>query len=808
MIYFGYNLILTIFAPVLCIYGVVRSLVRGVPISQIRERFGYLPTSFEQVKRQPIWVHAVSVGEVVSVEPLLRHFKKNIPRVPIYLSTTTPEGRQIAKEKLAELTDGVFWMPFDFTFAVSKCLTTLRPRLVVIAETEIWPNLFRLSRKNGSNLMIVNGRMSDRSAVWYERFSWFFAAVLHEVSRIIVQSEEDRERFIAAGASEAKISVGGNLKYDSVSSDESLMPDIENFLNEIDSDPILIAGSTREHEERPILEAFCRIAQNRPRALLILAPRHPSRFREVGELVEDLELPFVRRSELSKRVPLNFVRPTVMLLDSVGELAALYKHASLVFIGGSLNGWGGHNLLEPAVCGCPVVVGPYMQNFRLVTEDMLRNDSILQIPSDAELVGAFEDILSDPRKAAELAERAKDTAERHTGAARRMSVVAMELYRKVLVSRYPSGMKSLVLKFPAKLWEIGVRVHAAIYTHGVRKCRQLNVFTLCVGNVTVGGTGKTPTVVWITEALNAMGLYPAVLTRGYRRVNRNRKIVAMPGEPISTLDIGDEAQLLLQRFSEKGLAVPVAVGADRYRAGMSIKNTLKPDLFVLDDGLQHHRLHKDFNLVLIDVDDPFGSDAVVPLGRLREPLSGLTRASAFLLTHTQSDHDYSAIEQRLQKWNQTAPIYRSRVDVTSLRGITTGEDLSFDSLEGLPSLAFAGLGNPYNFFRSVDTLGARLTRCLRYPDHHRYTMDDINRIVEVSQKGKAQCVITTEKDLINLCHAVQKTCVTKTDRESILRELFATVPLVCLSVQIRIEQGERLIQQIISANSEYETVKG
>ena len=594
MAYFGYNLLLAILSPLLLPYALARSWVRGIRGERLRERLGHLPALFQQTRREAIWLHAVSVGEAASAESLLGRLRATFPGVPVFLSTTTPEGRKVADEKLSSLLDGVFYLPLDIPFALRRAFETVQPRLVIVAETEIWPNFFRLAKRHGAGLMIVNGRMSDRSAPRYARFRWFFSAVLGQVDRMLVQSEQDRDRFLAAGAPEKNVSVGGNLKYDFTPSDAALPADVAGFLDRLDAAPILVAGSTRETEEEPVVAAFREIAQKRPRALLVVAPRHPARFDEAAETVKASGLPLVRRSELTADEPRSAPLPAVLLLDSVGELASLYSRADLVFVGGSLNGWGGHNILEPALHRRLVIVGPYMQNFRSIADRMLRDRAIIQVNAADELAGAFEQVLSDPQMANELGARAREAAEQQRGAAERAVAEAERVHgrppRRVRFGR----LTRTLLRFPAALWKVGARVHAGVYEIGLRKRRRLDTFALCVGNITVGGTGKTPTVMWLVEKLHAAGLRPAVLTRGYRRADSEPATVLAPGETLLPFVGGDEAHLMLRQFRRREISIPLGIDADRYRTARRIETAHEPDLFVLDDGFQHFRLDRDF----------------------------------------------------------------------------------------------------------------------------------------------------------------------------------------------------------------------
>ena len=809
MAYFVYNLLLAILSPLLFPYALARSWFRGIRGERLWERLGRLPASFQQTGRQTrrdaIWLHAVSVGETTSAQSLLGRLRASLPGVPVYLSTTTPEGRRVAEEKLSSLIDGVFYLPLDIPYTLRRAFATIRPRLVIVSETEIWPNFFRLAKRHGARLMIVNGRMSDRSSPRYASLRWFFGTVLQDVDRILVQSEQDRERFLAAGAPETNVAVGGNLKYDFTANDATLPDDLAHFLDQLDAGPILVAGSTREAEEGPVVKAFREIARKHPRALLVVAPRHPSRFAEVAEVVQAGGLPLVRRSELNGEQPTATCLPSVLLLDTVGELASLYSRADLVFVGGSLNGWGGHNVLEPSLQGRPVIVGPHMQNFREVAERMLRDRAIVQVKNADQLAGAFEQVLSDPGKARELGARGRDAALPYRGAAKRAAAEAVKLYRSGPPAAPMGTLKTAALYLPAALWRAGADVHRAVYEKGYRGRRRLDTFTVCVGNITVGGTGKTPTVMWLVEKLHAAGVRPAVLTRGYHRADPEPQTVVAAGATVSPFVGGDEAQLMLRRFARLKIPVSLGIGADRYRVGRRIEdaargeNTRKPEAFTLDDGFQHFRLHRDFDLVLIDADDPFGGEEMLPLGRLREPLSGLRRASAFLLTRTQPDHDYSAVEARLRQWNSAAPIYRSRIETAGLREVRGTGEVLMRNLAGRRVLAFAGLGNPEAFFRSLEDSGAELVERMRFRDHHHYTAADVEAISEAAWSGKAQLVVTTEKDLVNLCHAVEKTVVEKEGVEAAAAHLFGAVPLAWLAIEIVVENGDELVDRIVEA---------
>ena len=298
------------------------------------------------------------MGEALLAAGLVRRLRARFPDSRIVVSTATPTGQDIAREKLAASADAIFYAPFDFPWAVRATMRAVKPGLLIVLETEIWPNLFREAKRHGAGLLMVNGRISDKSATRYTRWRRLFRPVLEECDWILAQSRLDAERFVAAGAPQQSVRVGGNLKYDFEPGAAELPAPLAELIEALAPETVLLAGSTREEEEAPVVEAFRRIAGKRPRSLLVVAPRHPPRFDEVYEELERAGLPVLRRSQLPDQASL----PAILLLDSLGELSSLYARADAVFMGGSLNGWGGHNPLEPALHGKPVVGGsPYAE---------------------------------------------------------------------------------------------------------------------------------------------------------------------------------------------------------------------------------------------------------------------------------------------------------------------------------------------------------------------------------------------------------------------------------------------------------------
>ncbi len=327
----------------------------------LTERFGRVPARLLRDRSKPvIWVHAVSVGEVLAISGLLNSLREANPGYRVLLSTTTATGQKLARDRFGEA--NVFYFPLDFAFAVRQYLKKLRPELVVIAETEFWPNFLRLAHQSGAKVVIVNARISDRSLPRYRRFRSLLVGVLRNVDRFLTQSEIDRGRLIEIGAPGDRVNVAGNLKFDIMPAKAApVVGQLQVSIRKADAWPVVVCGSTVEGEEPIIIDAFARALKWYPNALLILAPRHPERFAQVTDLLRTSGLAWWRRSRWHTDDP---VSSGIFLLDSIGELASIYRLATLAFVGGSLVPRGGHNILEPAHYAIPIMVGPYTENFR------------------------------------------------------------------------------------------------------------------------------------------------------------------------------------------------------------------------------------------------------------------------------------------------------------------------------------------------------------------------------------------------------------------------------------------------------------
>jgi 3-deoxy-D-manno-octulosonic-acid transferase len=355
-------------------YWLLQMMRHGKYRAGLGQRFGAVPSALLGSREgSAIWVHAVSVGEVVASSAVIRALQEKFPAHRVFISTTTSTGQKLASQRFGR--ENVFYFPLDFAFAIRPYLTALRPALVVVAETEFWPNFLRLAKRSEARVAVINCRISDRSLPGYKRFRFWLPKLLGRtlanVDLFLAQTEEDRRRLIEIGAEESKITVAGNLKFDvAAPPSPPLVASLRESFGDSGAQPVLVCGSTLEDEEGAVLSAFRSILADHPKAVMILAPRHPERFSKVAELVEKLGFRMWRRSLWragrlqdgnSSAEPLA---GGVFLLDSIGELAALYSLATIAFVGGSLVPRGGHNILEPALYGVPIVTGNHYENFR------------------------------------------------------------------------------------------------------------------------------------------------------------------------------------------------------------------------------------------------------------------------------------------------------------------------------------------------------------------------------------------------------------------------------------------------------------
>jgi 3-deoxy-D-manno-octulosonic-acid transferase len=391
----------------------------------LRERLGSVPRRISFDSGRPlIWLHAVSVGEVLAATQLVKALDAALPGYFIAISTTTRTGQALAREKFGS--SRVFYCPLDLPWAVRAYLDAFKPRLMILAETEFWPNLLAGCFRREIPIVVVNARISNRSWPRYRILRKLWRPILSKLSRVLAQSEIDAERLRAIGCAPERVTVAGNLKFDVRAATEGEATKI--LREQARGLRLIVAGSTLEGEEAALLDAWPQLLRADAKLVMILAPRHPERFAAVAALLERSGIGWVRRSEWNANPPNVLRLGTIVLLDTIGELASVYSLASVAFVGGSLVPAGGHNPLEPAQFGVPIVMGPHYANFTAITE-ALRAENGLRIATKEELASALIELLGDRDAAEAMGTRAREVFELQAGATERCVTAIRELLR-------------------------------------------------------------------------------------------------------------------------------------------------------------------------------------------------------------------------------------------------------------------------------------------------------------------------------------------------------------------------------------------
>lgn len=388
---------------------------------ELAERLGRYPEAFTARLhgKHPLWLHSVSVGEAVVGSILVSRLLARHPDLPVLVSTVTATGRKVAEERIPHA-EAHTYFPLDFPTPVSRALTAIAPRLVLLTEGEIWPNFLEACSLRKIPVLLINGRVSRRSFRRYQVVKPLFRKVLERITYFCMQGDVDAERIVSLGADPRRVIVTGNIKYDDVAASDEFPPHLASIARLMNGRPVWVAGSTHRGEEALLLQAFCEVRKGASEAVLVLVPRHPERIPEVEALIQEAELPFVRRSQLTEGTP--DLAP-VILVDTMGELGQLYALATVAFVGGSLVPAGGHNILEPARYRRPILFGPYMDNFAEVAEAFLAEGMPHQVRDASELVARVLECLRDPDAAKRMGEAAHRVLTRNQGAAERTVAV-------------------------------------------------------------------------------------------------------------------------------------------------------------------------------------------------------------------------------------------------------------------------------------------------------------------------------------------------------------------------------------------------
>jgi 3-deoxy-D-manno-octulosonic-acid transferase len=418
--YLAYSLLLSLGLVVLIPHFIFQALAHGKYIDGLHQRLGSIPA----INGKPvIWLHCVSVGETQAARPLARRLKQQFPHHTLVVSTITLTGQKLARDVFANQAERVFYFPFDWRWSVRRALNAINPAAVLIMETELWPNFLRECKTRGIPVALVNGRISRQSFRRYRLIKFFLRRVLSCLNIAVMQSEADAERLRTLGMRQERLFTAGNLKFDAeVATDLTDKTDeIANRFSLKSNGPLILAASTHAPEEEILIESFKRVVTKQA-ARLMLAPRHPERFKDVASLIGNSGLRWARRTNPPSPDDAN---AAIILLDTIGELPATYSLADVVFVGGSIVDKGGHNVLEPAAAGVAVVTGAHTHNFHAIVDLMAQAGAIVQLPPLAaasapqELTQLLSELLANADERAELGRRAKQLVIDNRGAAER-----------------------------------------------------------------------------------------------------------------------------------------------------------------------------------------------------------------------------------------------------------------------------------------------------------------------------------------------------------------------------------------------------
>ena len=411
-----YLLLLCLASPFLC----YRACRHGKYLSGWTQKlFGWTPK--RDSSGRCIWFHAVSVGEVLQLQRLVDQFQQAQPHFEIWITTTTRTGYSVAQEKFRN--HSVCYFPLDFSWAIRNALARIRPDAIVLVELELWPNFILQATQAGLPVSLINGRVSDNSYQGYRRIRPLLGWLLKRLSLIAVQNQQYAQRLIDLGANPTDVHVTGSIKFDGVETqrDNTATRHLKTILDIRDQQQVLVVGSTQSPEEALALDCYQRLKQEFPALRLILVPRHPERFDDVAHLVLSRNLPLRRRSACSDQAATRPCHPatedqSIILLDTLGELAACWGLADIAFVGGSLTSRGGQNMIEPAGYGAAVMFGPHTHNFRDVVELLLTHDAATVVADSEQLYQRVREFLGDPQTARQIGHVAQQLVLKQQGA--------------------------------------------------------------------------------------------------------------------------------------------------------------------------------------------------------------------------------------------------------------------------------------------------------------------------------------------------------------------------------------------------------
>ena len=824
---FLYNLAAILIVTIIIPIFVLRATRERGFIERIKQSFGFYPqeTIDKVAGKNAIWVHAASVGEIVATSPLVREFRKVFPDSPILVSVVTTGGYEMA-HRIIKDADAIIYFPLDLPFLASRVVGRIRPRVFLPVETELWPNFLKKAKQLDVPVMMVNGRISDRSVKQYKYLFGMLREMIGTVKCFAMQSSIDADYIMRLGAPRELVTVTGNTKFDqaytSVSAEERAALIEELGLS--GASRIMIAGSTHRGEEELVLAAFKAVREKDPGVRLIIAPREVLRTMEVEHLCRKAGFTVTTRKELQKGDAAR--GEDIVILDTVGELGRVYGLGDVIYIGGSLIPHGGHNILEPAAHGKAIIVGNQMFNFKDIHALFRNRNAVVTVTNGEELTRETLRLFGDAAERARLEAETLAIINENKGASEKSARILVEMLETYESRRSIRAQERIVghrVRATQKvanfqtyfidlvhdkevrgisrrlimgvfyvfslIYEQLVNLKLTMYRWGWAKKERLGCYVISLGNVTVGGTGKTPTAQHLAREISDMGYRVAILNRGYRAKWRGEVGIVSDGHTLKmdAETAGDEAFMLAKHLPN----VPVLIGAQRAVTGRYAIEHFGAEVAILDDGYQHWQLERDMDILLVDAVNVFGNGYLLPRGTLREPLSHIDRADVCLMTKVDqaAPGAIAHIWETFRSYNQDGLILESIHQPRQFVRLSDWyEDIAaggvpVTEMEGKKVLAVSAIGNPASFEQTLADLGIEMVESMRYPDHHDYGERDMAEVLYRAETLGVEASVITEKDAVKV-------------PGDVVRAKWR-IPMYVISVEVTLQKGrEEFFQEL------------
>lgn len=780
-----YNLAAILVVIIIIPIFAIRSIREKGFVERIKQSLGIFPDGALDpiAKKNCIWVHAASVGEIVATSPLIKEFRREFPKSPILVSVVTTSGYEMANRIIKDA-DSIIYFPLDLPFVAASVIRRIHPRIFLNVETELWPNFLRNCRQLHIPVMMVNGRISEKSVRRYKYMFSILTDMIGTVKFFAMQSQIDANYIKELGAPENLVTVTGNTKFDQTYTDVT-PEEKEKILSDMglkNAEGIFLAGSTHRGEEDYVLQAFKAVRENHKNARLVIAPRELLRTREVISICSRAGFKVGTRTELQKRPPAD---EDIIILDTIGELGQIYSIGDVIYVGGSLVTHGGHNILEPAAHGKAIIVGNHMENFKDTHALFKNRNACITVNNADELAEETKKLFDNPAHRKQLENETLKIVLENRGASRKSAV----LLRKVLTSyeakesaRHPRTTQKIenlrtyfiylihskesdgllmtlvmgIFYLFSLVYEQLVNIKLLGYKTGILGKEKLDCFVISLGNITVGGTGKTPTAQRLARDIRDMGYKVVILNRGYRSKWHGEVGIVSDGKSLhmDAAEAGDEAYMLAKHLPN----VPVLIGAERAVTGKYAIEHFGAEVAILDDGYQHWQLIRDMDILLVDAVNVFGNGHLLPRGTLRESMSHISRADVCLITKVDQAEAGAGeyIRETVHKYNSDAKIVESIhqprcfIPLAEWFVDLSSEGISVESISGEKIVAVSAIGNPASFEQTLRDLGAEIVESIRYPDHHEYTVKEMQDVLQQADALGAESIVITEKDAVKI----------------------------------------------------------